>query len=290
VKVIAVSAGDVVVTQDASNTVMAYALEGGQDDQLTVTEKLMKTRFEEPAQQLLLNEAGDRLLISTATADQLWVRSVNNGFQQTKVLESSPRSIWKWMSSIRIPDTLILVVDETIRRFSWETLDELATTGPPRKIDIGTTVLTGTDLTLKALATDISGSNLVAEFAHKLGSKATERLAVWRADAIESQSEGASTEPTLLLSSAIIKHFLGTFEHSIVFLDHHLWVCSIDLASLSLTRGDDVKELVKKHFFIPLEFLGGNEGNMGSLSRKGDVVFPKEGEVAVARDGLKWSL
>jgi len=290
VKMIAVSAGDVVVTEDASKTVIAYTLECEQDGQLRVNEKLMEFRLEEPAQQLLLNEAGDRLLISTATADQLWVRSDNNGFERMTVSESPPRAIWKWTSSMRVPGTLILVVDETIRRYSWETLDELATTGPPRKIDIGTTVLTGTDLTLKALATDISGSNLVAEFAHKLGSKATERLAVWRADAIESQSEGASTEPTLLLSSAIIKHFLGTFEHSIVFLDHHLWVCSIDLSSLSSTRGDDVKELVKKHFFIPLEFLGGNEGNMGSLSRKGDVVFPKEGEVAVARDGLKWSL
>jgi hypothetical protein len=73
-----------------------------------------------------------------------------------------------------------------------------------------------------------------------------------------------------------------------VYLDHHLWVCSIDL--LNLRPGQMSKESVKRHFFIPLEFLGGNEGNLGSVSGMGNVVFAKEGEVAVVREGLKWSL
>jgi hypothetical protein len=156
-------------------------------------------------------------------------------------------------------------------------------------INVGSAGLGGSDLALKALATDASATYFIAEFAHKLGSKATECLAVWKANAIESQSEGVSTEPTLLLSSQEIKHFLGIFEHSVVFLDHHLWVCSIDLTGMHL-GSNNTANMVKKHFFIPLEFLGGNEGNMGSVSRKGFVVFPKEGELAVVREGLKWSL
>jgi hypothetical protein len=47
---------------------------------------------------------------------------------------------------------------------------------------------------------------------------------------------------------------------------------------------------MKMHFFIPLSLLGDNEGNMGSVSRKGYAVFPKEGEVAVVKDGLKWTV
>ncbi|CAN9391730.1 unnamed protein product [Alternaria alternata] len=290
VRKIVVSVGDVVASEDASNTVMAYGLANEPNGRIKVTKKLMDFRFEEPAQQLLLNDMGDRLLISTATTDQLWMRCGESGFQEIKVLKSSPRSVWRWMSSVRVPGTLILVVDETIHRFSWDTLDEVIATGSPLKINIGPTDLTGTDLALKALTIDDAGTHFIAEFAHQLGSKATERLAVWRTDTIESQDEGASTEPTLLLSSTDIKHFLGIFERSIIFLNHHLWVCSIDLSSLRPGVAGTVKELVKKHFFIPLEFLGGNEGNMGSVSRKGNVIFPKEGEVAVARDGLKWSL
>ena len=41
------------------------------------------------------------------------------------------------------------------------------------------------DLSLKSLVTDASGSYLVAEFAHTLGSKTTERFGVWHADAID---------------------------------------------------------------------------------------------------------
>lgn len=139
-----------------------------------------------------------------------------------KFLETSSRSIWKWMSSIRVSGTLVLVADQIIWRFSWNNLEEMNTTGPTRKIDIGPTDPGGSDLALKALATDISGTNLIVEFAHKLGSKATKCFSVWRADAIESQGEGANTEPTLLLSLRGITHFLGIFEHSVVFLDHHL--------------------------------------------------------------------
>jgi hypothetical protein len=65
-------------------------------------------------------------------------------------------------------------------------------------------------------------------------------------------------------------------------------VCSIDLLGLSPEQVS--KESVKRHFFIPLEFLGGNEGSLGSMSGEGNVVFVKEGEVAVVREGLKWSL
>ncbi|RAQ99086.1 nacht and wd domain-containing protein [Stemphylium lycopersici] len=292
---ILVSAGNVVVSEDASNTIMVYKVRKTKSGTLATTELYLNHRFEEPLQQLLLNSAGDRLLVSTATCDYLWGRSKAGGFKQVERLEISPRSLWRWMSSIRDPETLLLLVDQNIRRFSWPTLTELTTSSSPRTINIGPTTLSGSDLALKALATDPSGAHLIAEFAHKLGSKATERLAVWHATAIESQSDrgGASTEPMLVLSSHIIKHFLGIFEHTIVFLDHKLWVCSLDLEAVPRKTVDhrlNVQEMVKRHFFVPMEFLGGNEGNMGSVTAQGHVVFPKEGEVAVVRDGLKWSL
>ncbi|RAR03116.1 nacht and wd domain-containing protein [Stemphylium lycopersici] len=295
VRRIAVSVGNVIASEDASNTVMAYKIKHGASGEWSTAHKLLSHRFEEPVHQILLDSTGDRLLISTPTRDYLFAQTEHNTFQQVQTLRTSSRNIWKWMSSIRVPGTVVLLVDQTIRRFSWPTLTELTTSSSPRTINIGPTTLSGSDLALKALATDPSGAHLIAEFAHRLGSKATERLAVWHATAIESQSDrgGASTEPMLVLSSHIIKHFLGIFEHTIVFLDHKLWVCSLDLEAVprkTVDHGLNVQEMVKRHFFVPMEFLGGNEGNMGSVTAQGHVVFPKEGEVAVVRDGLKWSL
>ncbi|KAF2131995.1 hypothetical protein P153DRAFT_310495 [Dothidotthia symphoricarpi CBS 119687] len=287
VRKIVVSAGNVVVSEDASNTAMAYDMNFEQPATLTVLRQLLNHRFDEPVQQLLLNSKGDRLLVSTATYDYFWSRAEDERFKQEKVLETPSRSIWKWVSSARVPGTLVLVVDQTIRSFSWDKMEEMNTTSPTQRISLGPADLSGSDLTLKALVTDVSGTNLIAEIAHKLGSKATERFAIWRADDIESQNKGASTEPTLLLSSQEIKHFLGMFGHKVVFLDHHLWVCSIDLTSLRPEHKGTYEGTVKKHFFVPLEFVGGNEGNTGLVTQKGCVVFPKEGEIAVVRDGLK---
>lgn len=85
-----------------------------------------------------------------------------------------------------------------------------------------------------------------------------------------------------------------------IFLNHELWVCSIDLSTLAdeahtpsgnmsspaSSSGNGTN--IRKHFFIPLEYVGGNEGSMGCVSGlNGGVIFPKEGEVVVVRDGLK---
>jgi WD40 repeat protein len=282
IRKIATSAGDVVVSEDANNTVIAQAFGEERSSISGSTEHLLYRRFDEPVQQLVLNSAGNRLLVSTTTTDYLWSRTEDHDqFTQTATLETPSRSIWRWMSSKRDPDTLTLFVDQSIRRFSWSNLAETAS---PRKVDIGTTDSAGSSgLTLKALATDMYGLHIIAEFAQKSGSKATERLVVW-------QDETASTEPVLLMSSKEIKHFLGMFRQRIVFLDHDLWVCSIDLTSLPAGRGSAgaIQEVVKKHFFVPLEFLGGNGGSMSSVSHKGCVLFPKDGELVVIRNGLDW--
>jgi hypothetical protein len=285
VRLIATSSSNAVASVDASGMVMAYEVDFKQTGTAATSKKLLRHHFDQLIQQLLLNCAGDRILICIATHDYLWGRTVGEGFEQTRAIETPSRSMWKWGSPAIEPEILFLIADQVIRRFEWGNLKEMI---PSPIVDIGLGRLNDSEIALSTLRTDISGMFIVAEFTKKFHAKGTERLTVWKADATESQSEGAQTEPTLLLSSKEIKHFLGMFEHNVVFLDHHLWVCSIDF--LGLSPGQVSKESVKKYFFIPLEFLGGNEENLGSVSGKGNVVFAKEGEVAVVREGLKWSL
>jgi WD40 repeat protein len=284
---ITVSDNNIVASQDAKGHVMVYRLKIEPNDHWSTTEELMDITFEEPARQLLLNDVGNRLLISTATADYLFTRDGNSNFhnfQLTKILQPWSRSVWRWMLSTSEPATLVLVVDETIRQFSWDALDELAGTGPHRKVNVGTTSLSGKNLVVKSLGTDITGKNLIAEVGHQLSSRGDDRLAVWQAYTIESQYKETTIDPSFVCSSHEIRHFLGIFEHSIVFLNRHLWVCSIDLL---LRDGGAFTEQVKRHFFVPSEFVGTNEGDMGFISRQGDIVFPNAKEVVVVRNGLK---
>jgi hypothetical protein len=104
------------------------------------------------------------------------------------------------------------------------------------------------------------------------------------------------------LASKDIKYFISIIESKLVFLDNNLCVCSIDLRPRSLSTGSTllaqeelpvstttITPVVNRHFFIPLEYIGGNNGVTATVLANGDVVFPKEGEVVVVKGGLKWS-
>jgi hypothetical protein len=134
-------------------------------------------------------------------------------------METPSRCIWKWVALTADPETLILFADQIIRRFKWENLEEMIRIHPSSMLDIGPGTLDDSHIVFTALQSDVSGMFVVAEFTKKFRNRGTERLVVWRGDAIEAQID---TEPILLLSSKGIKHFLGIFEHSVVFLDHHL--------------------------------------------------------------------
>lgn len=84
-----------------------------------------------------------------------------------------------------------------------------------------------------------------------------------------------------------VKHLLGFYDNKIIFLDHDLWICSIDLAAVNDKFGGDLDEVTNKHFFIPMDYVGGSEWTMSCVSSKGFVIFPKEGKVVVVRKGLK---
>ncbi|KAF2759863.1 hypothetical protein EJ05DRAFT_526567 [Pseudovirgaria hyperparasitica] len=293
VRYVAVGPGRMVASVDASNRVLVYDIEMSTNESSVSTQRLLlDSKFDDSVQQIVFNETEDKLLVSTTCRDYLFVRiTKEHTFKHVTVIEASARTLWRWLSSIRVPGTIVLVTDCIIRRYAWDTLEVVHTGQSDTRIDVGATALTGADLAFKNLVTDHRGSFLIAEFAHKLGSKATERLVVWRTSSMVTQvpSPGSGgADATLILTSKDINHFLGCFEQRIVFLDHNLWVCSIDLSQLHGTQSS-LDGLIKKHFFIPREFVGGNEGNMGSVTRRGSIVFPKEGEIAVVSNGLQWT-
>jgi WD40 repeat protein len=301
VRKIAASADDVVASEDASNTVIArtYAINNETQSSSTL---LLNHRFDDTVQQFILNAPGTKLLVSTNTHDYLFHRTPGTPFE-LHTIESLSRTIWRWTTSPSDPDSLFLLNDNTLKHISWTDLSE---THPPRTLtmpftasdstrsSIKTPNSTDLELSLKALSTNPTGTHLIAEFAHTHGSKPTAHLAVWH---LTNNSPDA-VEPIFSLSARKIKHLLGVYEDNIVFLNHELWVCSIDLSTLadeahtpsgnmsSPASSSGKGTNIKKHFFIPLEYVGGNEGSMGCVSGvNGGVIFPKEGEVVVVREG-----
>lgn len=100
--------------------------------------------------------------------------------------------------------------------------------------------------------------------------------------------------PVLLLKSLDVRSFLGFCGTKVVFLDRNLWVRSYDLALVTTGGGgqDSIVGADKalRHFFIPFEFVGGNNDVDAAVTESGDVVFPKEGELGIVKSALTWSI
>ena len=76
-----------------------------------------------------------------------------------------------------------------------------------------------------------------------------------------------------------VKHLLGVYKSSVVFLDHDYWLC---------TWGPrDGPARVARHFFIPKDWLNTSTSHMAAVSPLGTFFCPRYGEVAVVRNGIR---
>jgi len=79
--------------------------------------------------------------------------------------------------------------------------------------------------------------------------------------------------------SGRVKRLIGTFQNSIVFLDHDYWICTWEIEA----RPSDVK----RHFFLPKDWLNSSTLQMATLNEQGTFFCPKFGNVIIVRNGMK---
>ncbi|KAK8093010.1 WD domain- G-beta repeat containing protein [Apiospora kogelbergensis] len=76
-----------------------------------------------------------------------------------------------------------------------------------------------------------------------------------------------------------LKQFVGCFQDRVVFLDHQYWLCTWEM-ELTYTKH-------KRHFFLPKDWLSPTALQMLALNKKGVLLCPRNGEVAVVRSGFR---
>lgn len=105
----------------------------------------------------------------------------------------------------------------------------------------------------------------------------------------------SSLFPVAFLAPTKFKQYLGFHGSKLIFLDAHLWTCSLDLSRCGGgSRGDLDKGIIeartklatKRHFPIPYELIGSSNGIHGTVTRHGGVCFPRAGELSIINGGL----
>ncbi|KAK4214235.1 hypothetical protein QBC37DRAFT_440338 [Rhypophila decipiens] len=80
-----------------------------------------------------------------------------------------------------------------------------------------------------------------------------------------------------------INRLVGCFRGHIVFLDQNYCFCTWDLTSTAHTS--DTR--LKKHFYLPKDWLSPSMLRLCVINDYGTILCPKNGEVAVIREGVK---
>ncbi len=91
-----------------------------------------------------------------------------------------------------------------------------------------------------------------------------------------------------------IAHVIGVCPRAakttkLVFLDTGSWVCSIDLVLNGIVVDLGSITSYTRHFFVPYDWFAGTRRPIGGVTEQGDVVFAKNGDVAIIKGGLEYA-
>ena len=273
------SSGKYIVSGDDSGRIVVKRVELKENTTWAVFPAL-DFRVGEPVEQFLLNESEKLLLVSASSTDRVW---------DIKAKKESCCRYWgskqgrRWIQHPFKRELLIWIDPFGVHTYNWKAL---AHTDPEQPLSaqpssIRTTTSHGKVVHWVAL------TNNKRYIIYLSGSGHTEaRLSSGLHLEFLSTSDLQVQHPHLLASdcmadlAAQIKRLIGTYHDRIVFLDHDSWLCtwSID------TGLDDVK----RHFFLPKDWLNHNSLRMATLNAEGTFFCPKHGDVAVVRHGMRF--
>ena len=271
------SAGRYIVSGDDSGRIAAKKVELKENNSWAVF-PVLDFRIDEPVQQFLLDESERLLLISALSTDRIWDLKTKREVCCRKWESNSGR---RWIQHPFDRKLLIWIDPFSVHTYSWKALahtdpeDSSATQPSP----IRTTTSHGKTVHWIAL------TNNKQYIIYLSGSGHTEaRLSSGLHLEFLSTSDLQNQNPHSLASDCMadlatqIKRLIGTYRDRVVFLDHDYWLCTWSIEA-------DLDD-VKRHFFLPKDWLNHNSLSMATLNAEGTFFCPKHGDVAIVRHGM----
>ena len=269
-----------IVSSDDSGRILVKRVELKENKAFCVF-PVLDFRVDELVQQFLLNSSETLLLISTSSTDRLWNLKRKNEVCCRRWNSSQGR---RWIQHPFNSELLIWIDPSMVHTYGWKMLEHAdpvqslpAEPVPPNPTSHGKVVhwvaltnskryivyLSGAGHPDSRLSSGlhlefISTSNLQVQHPHSLISDCVTELA------------------------AQIKRLIGTYQDQVVFLDHDYWICT-----WRIDAGLDDDD-VKRHFFLPRDWLNHDTLRMAMLNAHGTFFCPKRGDVAIVRHGMRF--
>ena len=259
---------------DASSRVMSHKI-SPQEKAWKAVKTSVDHRLGVTSVQVLSNDKGTRVLVSSASKDVLYSIALDGSSTLTSIerVDHQPR---RWANDPSNQNQLILISNERAHLYEWETLKRLTTSegilldGNPLP-----------QLSIQSLTLCAQGRYLAATFCEISGSLSrSKKLLLWRTSDCTTQSSSIEAVPSSQVLTDQVQFLIGSCGQRLIFLHSNGWVCSIDLLK------PDVDHHVR-HFFIPVDWLGAGVDLIIDVTCNGDIVFIKRHEVALIKRGLE---
>ena len=271
--------GRYLVSGDDSGRILAKRVDMKQENTFAIFPSL-DFRLDEPVRQILFNETERLLLISTASFDKIWDLKMK---RQVCIREWNSTRRNRWIQHPLQSELLIWIDANIVHTYIWEQLEHAdpKTLVPTEPLPSNTSRSHGNVIHWVALTTN----KQYIVYLSSSGSADTRlsngvHLEFLATSNIQTQHPHTLAGDCRAGLAAQIKYLIGIYQDRIVFLDHDYWLCTSEInTSLS---GE-----IKRHFFLPKDWLNHSTLHMATMNEHGTFFCPKHGDVAIVRNGMR---
>ena len=286
--------GKFVVSGDDAGRVVCKRLDTKEAGKWAVF-PVLDFRLHDPVRQFLFHPDESLLLVSTESMDILW-----NIHPKTK--KELCRKTWphctgrRWITHPLDPTKLLWIDPDTSKVFEWDSLQP-STSRPSSSSSQA--IETEAESSRPRLHTTPSGS---PEGVRWISSARNVRYLI--CETLPDTGHARSLSPRglrvqLIVSDPKSKHpfqytskrqpleelatlstrLLGLFQERVIFLDSMFWICSWELGAPA--------RAIKKHFFLPRDWVSPASLQLVVCNEQGSFFCPRNGEVAIVRNGIR---
>ncbi|KAL8994136.1 MAG: hypothetical protein Q9169_005812 [Polycauliona sp. 2 TL-2023] len=284
------------VSGDDSGRVIAKRLESKETGKWAVY-PIFDIRMSETVEQFLFHPKESALLISTPSTDRIW---------NLRTKEETCRRRWpsqlgrRWITHPLQNDVLLWVDPEKVFKYEWMTLSRLSNaTESEEKLPESSAAQSPTQKPV--LSEALSQPNeeaekvnwilrtknrryIVFEILPNTGqsrARSTQgmRIELLAATSLDNDTAGAIERRSLTDLAKHVARLIGSYQDRIIFLDQQYWICTWAIDTDFSKR--------KRHFFLPRDWRSPSTLPLAVLNSHGTFLCPKNGEVAIVKNGVK---
>lgn len=223
--------------------------------------------------QLVFSPDSTRLLVLAQESTRLFL--VNDGSNIGARRPHSRLAPPRWLTHPQNNEMLISLTASSAMLFHWASF-AILTKPEGIRLNSSSDSLAGGGKTAEIrLHASNDGKHIVMESKTKSGINAV-KCSLWDVSSFKEDAdriEESGNWNHLMLDSVV-----GMYRNQVVFLDRDLWLCSSACGGNNDTA---------RHFYMPLDWLNTSQERLSLMTRMGEFVYARHGEVLIVKRGMK---